>query len=448
MDSLRTDGEKMDEAEALKAFDRGHAYYKQKRPTEALYHYKKALKLFRKVGDAVGEADTLLEMGNIHFNLDNFEVALDYYNESADLYNKKNDLVGEGYALVGLGLVSDKYKEYKKSRDYYEKSLRKFQQVGDYEREGLVLSLIANTYLLSDALKNAIVYYKKSLEFFRKIGDKENEAKLISKIEECERIIFEKQRRKSTKKEIAVSVLYLFAIILGEVLTTYYSMRAGLITHSLVLFLLIIHSSLSYKNRNFSNLLTSMMILPMIRIVGLSMPIMQIKPLYWFSIISIPLFAAAFIIMRIQGIDRKKVGLVFGNIPVQLAVASTGIIFGFVEYFILKPKPLISSFSLEPLLLASALLIISTGFAEELLFRGILQRNAEKVFGMGFGLLYASLLFTSLHIGWKSHLDWIFVFGVAMFYGYSFQKTRSLFGITLSHGLSNIFLFLIVPFIF
>jgi len=140
--------------------------------------------------------------------------------------------------------------------------------------------------------------------------------------------------------------------------------------------------------------------------------------------------------------------LVLGNIPLQLTIALSGVVLGFIEYLILKPKPLIYSLNLETVLFAGIILVISTGFAEELLFRGILQKNAEKILGRLWGLLYVSILFTALHIGWNSTLDLLFVFSVALFYGYAFQKTGSLFGITLSHGISNSFLFLIMPFIF
>ena len=150
--------------------------------------------------------------------------------------------------------------------------------------------------------------------------------------------------------------------------------------------------------------------------------------------------------MKIQGLTRKHVGLVWGNKKVQLLVGLTGIFLGTIEFIILQPKPLIATLTPVTLITASIILIISTGLAEELLFRGILQKNAENVYGMGMGLLYTALLFTALHIGWNSFYDLIFVFCVALFYGYTFQKTRSIVGVTLSHGISNTFLFLIIPF--
>ena len=150
--------------------------------------------------------------------------------------------------------------------------------------------------------------------------------------------------------------------------------------------------------------------------------------------------------MKSQGLTRKHVGLIWGNKKIQFLIALSGIILGTIEYTILQPKPLIAVLNPVTLISASIILIISTGLAEELLFRGIIQKNAENVFGTIAGLLYTALLFTALHIGWNSFYDLIFVFSVALFYGYAFMKTRSIVGITLSHGISNTFLFLIIPF--
>ncbi|MGB9980546.1 lysostaphin resistance A-like protein [Methanobacterium sp.] len=251
---------------------------------------------------------------------------------------------------------------------------------------------------------------------------------------------------KFSRVQFLILMGYLFAIIAAEVMTTYFNIEIGLLIHSIILFMLLVHSSLE-KSPKFSNILTCMIAIPMIRIIGLSIPLLQVPTLYWFPVIAIPLFVSAIFIIRVQKTNLKTLGLNFGNIPVQLTIGFTGIILGFIEYQILHPKPLIAQFNMESLLFAGIILLISTGFAEELLFRGIIQRNAENLLGKILGLLYTSLLFTSLHIGWQSLFDLFFVFGVAMFYGYIFQRTRSLFGVTLSHGLSNTVLFLIMPFI-
>ena len=138
-------------------------------------------------------------------------------------------------------------------------------------------------------------------------------------------------------------------------------------------------------------MLRSMMVLPIIRIIGLTIPLMQIQPLYWFPIIAIPLFAAIYTIMKSLGLTRKHVGLIWGNKKIQFLIAITEIFLGTIEYTILQPKPLIAVLDPLTLISASIILIISTGLAKELLFRGILQKNTENVFGKITGLLYTAL---------------------------------------------------------
>ena len=80
-------------------------------------------------------------------------------------------------------------------------------------------------------------------------------------------------------------------------------------------------------------------------------------------------------------------------------------------------------------------------------FSAVLQRSAVEAFGWR-GIVYISLLFAILHIGFLSWVDVIFVFGVGMFFGWWVKKTGSLLGVTLAHGLTNVTLYLIAPFFF
>ncbi len=246
---------------------------------------------------------------------------------------------------------------------------------------------------------------------------------------------------------IITLIVYLLALIAAELLTTYVNKIWGLSLHTIILFALLVNASM-VESPDFANLLRSLMPIPIIRVVGLSIPMMQIQPLYWFPIVAIPLFAASIILMRNQGLSLKDVGMTLGgNIKLQALIAATGFFSGIIEFFILKPAPLIEQFTPALLLGAFFILLISTGLAEELLFRGILQTNVTKMFGTVFALLYTSLVFTTMHIGWIYFSDLVFVFSVAMFYGYCLIKTKSIVGITVAHGISNSMLFLVMPFV-
>ena len=150
--------------------------------------------------------------------------------------------------------------------------------------------------------------------------------------------------------------------------------------------------------------------------------------------------------MQSQCLSKKMVGLNTRNLPLQLLVGLTGLGFGFVEYLILQPAALVSNLSPVSVIFAGSIVMISTGLLEELVFRGIIQRNAENIMGKIWGIIFTSLLFVGFNISWNSSLDLIFIFGVSTCYGYIFQKTRSILGISISHGLCNVVLFIILPF--
>jgi len=157
------------------------------------------------------------------------------------------------------------------------------------------------------------------------------------------------------------------------------------------------------------------------------------------------LLVATILVVRALGFSREQLGLTIRKIPTQFLVTLTGFAFGIAEYYILRPEPLIASPTWQSMLSAGLILLVCTGFAEELIFRGVIQRAAVQALGR-FGLLYVALLFAILHIGYRSVADMILVFVVALLFGWVAEATWSLLGISLSHGLTNIVLFLVMPF--
>lgn len=96
----------------------------------------------------------------------------------------------------------------------------------------------------------------------------------------------------------------------------------------------------------------------------------------------------------------------------------------------------------------SLILLFFAGFTEELIFRGLLKSLAVKAFGALQGAAFAAVCFTVMHSTYNSVPEMSFVFLAALFYGIAYQKTGSICGMTLSHGLANIILFLLAPLMF
>jgi len=156
---------------------------------------------------------------------------------------------------------------------------------------------------------------------------------------------------------------------------------------------------------------------------------------------------AAGAVKRVNGYKAAQVGLGWGKLlPAQVVIGLSGEGLGFVEYLILKPQPLVESFSLKTIWLPALILLVFTGFLEELIFRGLMQRASVNTLKK-YGPVYISLLFAVLHIGYKSWVDLAFVFLVGFAFSIVVERTRSLVGVTVAHGLTNISLFLVFPFV-
>lgn len=149
--------------------------------------------------------------------------------------------------------------------------------------------------------------------------------------------------------------------------------------------------------------------------------------------------------MRVQGIGFKDAGINFKMLPVQAVIALTGIPFGFIEHYILKPEALAPGLPLPDLSLLAIALIFSTGLVEELVFRGLMQRNAVEAFGERLGIIGVAAVYAALHIGWLSMPDMVFVFSIGLFYGFVTLNTGNIIGVSLSHGITNVVLFMAAP---
>jgi membrane protease YdiL (CAAX protease family) len=166
--------------------------------------------------------------------------------------------------------------------------------------------------------------------------------------------------------------------------------------------------------------------------------------LAWYPVVAAPLLAASLVIIQQVRLSRIDLGLRPGDLLLQLLLMGGGMGLGAAEYYILKPEPLLANASLGAFALATLALFVATGFAEELIFRGLLQSLALAALGR-WALVYVSLLFAVLHIGYLSLLDLAFVFAVGLLFAQIVRWSGSILGVTLAHGMTNTTLFLIMP---
>jgi len=247
---------------------------------------------------------------------------------------------------------------------------------------------------------------------------------------------------------IRFALLYLGAIATAELVTVLVNPIGGLALDIAILLLLVAHSILAGEHSSHDFYL-ALSLAPLIRILNLSMPLTNIPKIYWYGIIAVPLSVGAFLVIRRLGLSLREVGITRDEIPLQLLLGvSVGFALGLLGSWVLKmAEPSVGSLEVNQTLLPAITLLVATGFAEELTFRGVMQRCAMETLGRG-GWIYVAFLFAILQIGYLSPLHFLFALAMGLSFGYLVLKGDSILGVSLAHGITNIVLYLIAPLLF
>ena len=233
---------------------------------------------------------------------------------------------------------------------------------------------------------------------------------------------------------------YTAAIGFTEYVLNYFSLPLGLVLYFTIFISLILVSTLE-RNQAQSDLWLSLGLVPLLRIISTTISTMQFATIIWYILIGFPMFIAIYIMTRHLKYSFNSVGLNNQQFSWQIFIAITGVGLGALDYLILKPKPLVEG-SLIKLVLSGLVLLIFSGFMEELIFRGVMQRAASVLGKLGWIIIV--LIYSLLQIGHGSPLHVGFTFAVALFFGFVVFKTKSILGVCFAHGLLNVMLFLVM----
>jgi membrane protease YdiL (CAAX protease family) len=251
---------------------------------------------------------------------------------------------------------------------------------------------------------------------------------------------------------LATVLLTLAAFSVAEGITVFTDPVTGVALHAATLSALLLVSGAGARagaQQPLGRLLYALALVPLIRIVSLAMPLGRFEQEYWFLAAGLPVFVGGGVVLSHLGIRLGDVGVRLprsGPLP-ELLIVLFGFALGFGEYRILRPEPLIEELTLRQFVVPALILLVFTGVLEEFVFRGILQRTAAQALGSStLAIVYVSLIFAVLHIGYRSVSDFAFVFAIALLYGWVVRKTGSIIGVSVSHGITNITLFLLMPF--
>ncbi len=235
------------------------------------------------------------------------------------------------------------------------------------------------------------------------------------------------------------------AITFAELLIFGGKLKEASLVYTLLL-LAFTFSAAVTKKQEVRKIDQAFLLLPIFRLVNLSMPIFLKVNLYSFVFIYASLAMSAIIAATHQNVIFEKKNDTLRKIWIYLPFSVVaGLIFAEAQYMFIGAKPLIPDLSPINLLELIIIMVFVVALVEELIFRAILQTRLEEFLGPAGGILAASLLFGIMHSSYGTSYGMGGAFFAGCFIGCCYYRTRNLPFVIMINGLINVFLFGIIP---
>jgi uncharacterized protein len=245
---------------------------------------------------------------------------------------------------------------------------------------------------------------------------------------------------------VVVCTGYIAGLVVAERAFIQGGLLAGAICHAVLLVALLVHHILA-PAASYHSLLVAFALLPLMRLVGLAVPVAELPYLSWHVMVGVPTLLAAVLVIRAEHIEPKLMGIGSRIDPVvQLLVAGAGVPLGLIGWIALRPAPVLVELGPIQLALGVIVAVVFIAGIEELIFRGILQGVALRALDSSTGAVAVSAIaYASLFISSGSPAFILVMLLTAIFFGWVVEVTGSLWGVIASHALIAIGMLVVWP---
>ena len=138
----------------------------------ALKYSLQSLQQFEEIGDKLGTARILSDIGVIHWYQANYPDALKYYFDALRINEEINNKPDIAVTLCNIGIVYNSQKDYQKALTYITKANKIDEEMGNKSGIAANLGDIGELYRNLNDQEKALEYVLKSLRLYKELGDK------------------------------------------------------------------------------------------------------------------------------------------------------------------------------------------------------------------------------------------------------------------------------------
>ena len=132
-------------------------------------YYEKGIQQLRDLKrESTDLATALLNAGDEYFNAEKYDEAMNLFYESSLIFRKLGDQVGSAYNLGNMGMVYAKQGKVKLAEANINEAISILEDVKDYYAISIYLKYVADIYLEQNNVSQALNYAKRSLELATK----------------------------------------------------------------------------------------------------------------------------------------------------------------------------------------------------------------------------------------------------------------------------------------
>jgi membrane protease YdiL (CAAX protease family) len=252
------------------------------------------------------------------------------------------------------------------------------------------------------------------------------------------------QLEKSVVLSRMTGLAYVIAIVASDAFFTPLDVRIGMAAHALLIGLLFFHGA-TITNTRPRAFLWALSLVPVSRILSLSLPLSELPIQSWYWIIGGLMTLSGIFAVRATGLTVVELGLTIRPRWVWLDIlgAPLGVVLGFVAYLITRPTGWLSDFAAPEAWQVLLTVTVAMVIPEELVYRGVLLRAGYRALGPLITIVVAVVYAGAFAGSADSYI--VLVLAANVLFSLLALRTGSLIGPILSHAALNVSLIVLAP---
>ncbi|TDO38225.1 tetratricopeptide repeat protein [Paractinoplanes brasiliensis] len=151
-------------------------------PADAIAVHSEARHAAARAGDLAGEANALVNLAVVHWQLGRHPEALEQLTEALALFRRLGDRRGQARALGNLGVVHNAFGDHAESAAHHALALEQFAAIGDRVGEANTLTNLGDVYVRMGRAQDAAEHHRRALTLFRDLNHRGGEATALTNL--------------------------------------------------------------------------------------------------------------------------------------------------------------------------------------------------------------------------------------------------------------------------